>query len=239
MIQYPDTLTTGSNGPMWVYSDYDSVPYNARLAQLVQPDIIKIDPGEPGSIETSFVQNRIPAITLELGPPSVWEKSYINRATDFIFRLLTDLHMTPTLTTPTTPTTSTTTITTTTKEVVVGQDLTTTSTNGGTYVSTNRIDIPATRAGWQEAHVDVLEDVRQGQEVVTVYNSWGDIVEKVKAPAAGRVLQVRTDPAVEGGTIVLVLVNNGTATTTTTTWKMRKDEKRTPCDFVHIIPMSM
>ena len=203
----PDTLTTGSNGPMWVYSDY-SLPYNARLAQLVQPDIIKIDPGEPGSIETSFVQNRIPAITLELGPPSVWNKSFINRATDFIFRLLTDLLMTPTTTT-----------TTTTKE---GQDLTTNSNSNNNnnnnnnnnyktvYVSTNRIDIPATKAGWAEAHVDVLEDVNQGQEVVTIYNSWGDIVEKVKAPAAGRVLQVITDPAVEGGTIVLVLVNNGT-----------------------------
>lgn len=192
MIYSTDTLTTGSNGPMWVYSDY-SLPYNARLAQLVQPDIIKIDPGEPGSIETSFVQNRIPAITLELGPPSVWEKSFISRATDFIFRLLTDLHMTP----PPTATTN---------------DITS---NKTVYVSTNRIDIPTTRAGWAEAHVDVLEDVSQGQEVVTVYNSWGDIVEKVKAPAAGRVLQVRTDPAVEGGTIVLVLVNNGTATTAT------------------------
>lgn len=84
-----------------------------------------------------------------------------------------------------------------------------------TYVSTNRINVPATKAGWAEAHVDVLEDVRQGQEVVTVYDSWGGLVEKVKAPAAGRVLQVRTDPAVEGGTIVLVLVNNGTTTITT------------------------
>lgn len=82
-----------------------------------------------------------------------------------------------------------------------------------TYVSTNRIDIPTRRAGWAEAHVDVLEDVRQGQEVVTVYDSWGGVVEKVKAPAAGRVLQVKTDPAVEGGSIVLVLVNNETTTT--------------------------
>lgn len=82
-----------------------------------------------------------------------------------------------------------------------------------TYVSTNRIDIPTTRAGWAEAHVDVLEDVRKGQEVVTVYDCWGEVVEKVKAPAAGRVLQVRTDPAVEGGSVVLVLVNNGTTTT--------------------------
>lgn len=81
-----------------------------------------------------------------------------------------------------------------------------------TYVSTNRIDVPTTRAGWAEALVDVLEDVRQGQEVVTVYDSWGVVVEKVKAPAAGRVLQVRTDPAVEGGSIVLVIVNNGTTT---------------------------
>lgn len=188
---------------MWVYSDY-SLPYNARLAQLVQPDIIKIDRGEPGSIETSFVQNRIPAITLELGPPSVWNKSFISRATEFIFRLLTDLRMTTT-----TPTTK------------GGEDATTNNDKNNnnmqdpsieTYVSTNRIDIPATRAGWAEAHVDVLEDVRQGQEVVTVYDSWGGLVEKVKAPAAGRVLQVRTDPAVEGGTIVLVLVNNGTTT---------------------------
>lgn len=191
---YIDTLTTGSNGPMWVYSDYNSHPYNARLAQLAQPDIIKIDKGEPGSIETTFVQNNnnIPAITLELGPPSVWNKLYISRATDFIFRLLIDLRMT-------TMTTTTTTIT-------------NTATTTTTYVSTNRIDIPATRAGWAEAHVDVLEDVSQEQEVVTIYDSWGGLVEKVKAPAAGRVLQVRTNPAVEGGTIVLVLVNNGTTT---------------------------
>lgn len=197
MYMYIDTLTTGSNGPMWVYSDYNSHPYNARLAQLVQPDIIKIDKGEPGSIETTFVQNNnnnnnIPAITLELGPPSVWNKIYISRATDFIFRLLIDLRMTTTTTTITNTATTTTTTT--------------------TYVSTNRIDVPATRAGWAEAHVDVLEDVSQGQEVVTIYDSWGGLVEKVKAPAAGRVLQVRTDPAVEGGTIVLVLVNNGTTT---------------------------
>lgn len=198
---------------MWVYSDY-SLPYNARLAQLVQSDIIKIDPGEPGSIETSFVQNRIPAITLELGPPSVWNKSFINRATDFVFRLLADLRMT------------TTTMTTTQGEVDVATNNNINNNNinnnnnkqqqqdpSKTYVSTNRIDVPSTRAGWVEAHVDVLEDVRQGQEVVTVYDSWGCLVAKVKAPAAGRVLQVRTDPAVEGGTIVLVLVNNGTTTT--------------------------
>lgn len=186
---------------MWVYSDY-RLPYNARLAQLVRPDIIKIDPGEAGSIETTFVQNGIPAITLELGPPSVWNKSFISRATDFVFRLLADLRMTSV-----------------TGEMTDGVDVAAAAATNkqqqdprNTYVSTNRTDVPTTRAGWAEAHVDVLEDVRQGQEVVTVYDSWGGVVEHVKAPAAGRVLQVRTDPAVEGGSIVLVLVNNGTTT---------------------------
>lgn len=199
---------------MWVYSDY-RLPYNARLAQLVQPDIIKIDPGEPGSIETTFVSNQIPAITLELGPPSIWNRSYIGRATDFVFRLLVDLRIMMT-------------------DGDIGREEEEEEENVSelvvdkvssrkkkkqkqeqkreTYVSTNRIDVPTTRAGWAEALVDVLEDVRQGQEVVTVYDSWGVVVEKVKAPAAGRVLQVRTDPAVEGGSIVLVIVNNGTTT---------------------------
>lgn len=197
---------------MWVYSDY-RLPYNARLAQLARPDVIKIDPGEPGSIETTFVQNGIPAITLELGPPSVWTKSFISRATDFVFRLLADLHMTMTTTTNGTR-----------GKTAEGVDVVATDKqqqqqqqedpSNKTYVSTNRIDVPTTRAGWAEAHVDVLEDVRQGQEVVTVYDSWGGVVEKLKAPAAGRVLQVRTDPAVEEGSIVLVLVNNGTTTST-------------------------
>lgn len=184
---------------MWVYSDY-RLPYNARLAQLVQPDIIKIDPGEAGSIETTFVSNQIPAITLELGPPSVWNKPYILRATDFVFRLLADLRMTTTSRTTT--------------ETETETDLSSSNNNNKTYVSTNRIDVPATRAGCAEAHVDVLEDVKEGQEVVTVYDCWGGVVEIVKAPAAGRVLQVKTNPAVEGGSVVIVLVNNGTTTTT-------------------------
>ncbi len=82
-----------------------------------------------------------------------------------------------------------------------------------TYVATNRIDVPCTQAGWAEAKVRVLDEVHEGQDLATVYNSWGDVVERVKAPrCGGKVLQVRTDPAVEGGSVVIVLVNNATGT---------------------------
>lgn len=81
-----------------------------------------------------------------------------------------------------------------------------------TFIATNRVDVPTTHAGWAQALVKVLDDVKKDQEVVTVYDSWGDVVERVRAPADSRVLQVKTDPAVEQGSVVIVLVNNATDT---------------------------
>ena len=171
---------------MWAYADY-RLPYVARLAQLAQPDIIKIDPGEPGSIETTWVENSIPAITLELGPPVSWSQPLIQRGQDFVFRLLADLKMIPSNTT-------------------IEPDL------SNTYVANTRTDVISTKAGFAEALVEVLDDVTEGQEIVRVYNSWGDVVESVRSPSDARVLQVKTDPAVEQGAVVVVLVYNSTQT---------------------------
>lgn len=182
---------------MWVYADY-RLPYNARLAALTQADIIKIDPGEPGSIETSWVENRIPAITLELGPPISWRHDLITRGHDFVVRLLHDLHMLP-------PTAQKQ------KQKEKGNDRLTPDLSK-TFVATNRIDVACTRAGWAQGLVKVLDDVRAGQELVRVFNSWGDVVERVRAPDAARVLQIKSDPPVEMGSVVVVLVNNATGT---------------------------
>lgn len=192
------TLTTASDGPMWVYADYRQ-PYNERLATLTQADIIKIDPGEPGSIETEWVQNKIPAITLELGPGVSWNHDMITRGYDFVFRLLHDLYL-------------------------LSSSKTTADGNDGdepappitpdlsrTYIATNRVNIPATQPGWAQPLVGVLDDVAKGQELVRIYNTWGDVVEHVRAPDASRVLQIITDPPVEQGTVVVVLANNGTS----------------------------
>lgn len=171
---------------MWVYSDY-RLPYNERLATLTQADVIKIDPGEPGSIETSWVENKIPAITLELGPPISWRHDLISRGYNFVFRLLKDLQMLPS------------------KKPIV-PDL------SKTYIATNRVDIRCTKAGWADALVGALDDVKEGQEVVRILDSWGNVVERVHAPAASRVLQIKSDPPVEMGSVVIVLVNNSTST---------------------------
>lgn len=151
-------------------------PYVQRIAELSLSDIIKIDPGEPGSIETTWVDNSIPAITLEIGTPKRWEDEYISRAEEFIFRLLVDLQMLP-----------------------PSDDISTELDLSAVYKATNFSQVYTTRTGWVQPSVNFLDDITEGQEVAVVYSSWGDVIETVTSAVNGRVLQVRTDPAVEQG----------------------------------------
>lgn len=179
------TLSTGSDGPMWAYADY-RLDYVQRLAELAQPDIIKIDAGEPGSVETTFVDNSVPAITLEIGPAKRWNNDLIDRSEEFIYRLLADLQMLPNSTTP---------------EVDLSQ----------TYIGNNFSSVSVTQTGWVNVSVSPLDDIEEGQEVGVVYNSWGDILEVLTASVSGRANQVRVDPAVEQGVPVVVIAYNATS----------------------------
>lgn len=187
----PDTLSTGSIGPLWAYADF-AAPGVQRLAELAQPDIIKIDPGEPGSVETTWVDHGVPAITLEIGPAKNWNRTLISRAEDFIYRLLDDLQMDTTKASNQT--------------APVTVDL------SATYKATNVSSVSVKHSGWVELDVTPLQDVTEGESVGTVYNSWGDVLEELTAPVTGRVLTVRVDPAVEQGSGVVDVVYNATST---------------------------
>lgn len=80
-----------------------------------------------------------------------------------------------------------------------------------TYKATNTSTVYTTRTGWVKTLVDVMDDVTKGQEVATVYNSWGDAIETLTSSVNGRVLQARYDPAVEQGARVYVIAYNATS----------------------------
>lgn len=185
-----DTLSTGSIGPLWAYADY-ALPGVQRLAELAQPDVIKIDPGEPGSVETTWVDNKIPAITLEIGAAKQWNKTLIDRAESFIYRLIDDLQMDTTKSANQT--------------APVTVDL------SQTYKATNVSSVSVMHSGWVELNVAPLQDVTEGEAVGTVYNSWGDVLEELTSPVTGRVLSVRIDAAVEQGAGVVDVVYNATS----------------------------
>ena len=55
-----------------VRSWMDSAPVLA-MAQLLGPDIIKLDPGVKGTVENMLTDDGVPAVTLELGYPQVFD----------------------------------------------------------------------------------------------------------------------------------------------------------------------
>lgn len=103
--------------------------------------MIKIDPGEPGSVETTWVDNNIPAITLEVGPAKNWNQTLIGRAESFIYRLMDDLQMDTTkMSNQTYP---------------VAVDL------SQTYKATNVSSVSVMHSGWVELNVTPLQDVTE------------------------------------------------------------------------------
>jgi len=134
------TLSTGANGPLWAYADVrlDGVQ---RLAELAEPDVIKIDPGEPGSIETTWVESGVPAITLEIGPAKSWNQTLIKRSEEFVWRLLSDLAMLP--------------------ENYTAPDETTSIGLENSYRATNFSTVVVTRSGWVQMDVVPLQDVEE------------------------------------------------------------------------------
>lgn len=178
------TLSTGSLGPLWAFADYE-VPYVQRMAELLQPDMIKIDPGQPGSIETTWVEAGIPSITVETGPANNWNRTLIQRTVDFAFRLMDDLQMTN----GSAPT----------------PDL------SQTYIANNFSSPRVSYSGWIDMDIEVLDDVEEGQVVGRVLNSWGDELEELTSSVTGRVLTVLIDTAVEAGAGVALIGYNATS----------------------------
>lgn len=182
------TLSTGSDGPLWCYADYELEGVR-RLAELTEADVIKIDPGQEGTIETTWVASGIPAITLEIGPAKAWTLPLISRSVDYLFRLIDDLGMTSSGSAG---------------SYAPGLE--------ETYIATNFSDVVTSYSGWVEMNISPLEDVVEGQEVGTVYSNWGDVLETLTSSVNGRVLTVAVDPAVEIGEGVATLVYNETVT---------------------------
>ncbi|KAF4556246.1 Hypothetical protein D9617_1g081220 [Elsinoe fawcettii] len=181
------TVSTGSDGPLWCYADF-RLPGVERLAKLTGADVIKIDPGEPGSVETTFVRAGVPAITLEIGAPRQWRQTLIDRSVAYVERVLQDMAILPAP-----------------EGGVQLPDL------SETFIGTDFGGPGATAGGFAETLVDVLDDVTEGQEIARIYNVFGDVVQSVLADATARVLSLISDPAVEQGRGIATLIYNETA----------------------------
>ncbi len=172
-------LHTQSRGTAYVLYAFASTPRTRRMAELVQPDVIKLDKGEKGTVENELVPAGVPAITFELGAPGVFDAATVARAVAGLRNLMTEMAMLPgKVRAPAAP-------------PFTGNDL---------------VNVSSLRGGWATALAPLGSLVGKGQPLAVVRDPFGRVVDTVVAPRAGRIVSSFTDPRRDPGSLIARIV---------------------------------
>ncbi|WP_439547532.1 succinylglutamate desuccinylase/aspartoacylase family protein [Sandarakinorhabdus sp.] len=172
-------LHTQSRGTAYLMYAFASSPRTRRMAELVAPDIIKMDKGERGTVENTLTDDGVPAITLELGRPEMFDDTMIARGEAGLLNLMRELKMLPGKVAP--PPAS-------------------------LFVANDIVAARATRAGWARLLLPLGALVKKDQPLAEVRDAFGTLLETVMAPAEGRINMIATDPRTDqGGTIARIV----------------------------------
>jgi predicted deacylase len=174
------TQSTGTSYPLYIYADYRVAGVRV-MAESIPADIIKIDPGEPGTAEQAFNEAGISSITLEIGGPKVYQPELITRAVIGIENNLKRLGILP---------------------GKPGKN----AAEFGTFVGNETKSIRAVQGGFTEVLVALNTEVKAGQLLALQRNGFGDIVARYTAPWDGRVASIGTDPIREPDSLLVRLI---------------------------------
>lgn len=170
------TQTEGAEYPLFVFADCRSQEIK-RIAYLLGPDVIKNDRGGKGTLERALLDRKIPAVTLELGAPKIFQPQMISRGVLGIRRVMEDRDMIPkvsdvsALPVP-----------------IVGHDYS---------------DVTAERGGAVVVKVGLLQRVLKGDVLAYQFGPFGKITETYRAPHSGYILATVTDPLREPGSLIV------------------------------------
>lgn len=172
-------LHTQSRGTAYVLYAFATTPRARAMAELMAPDIIKLDPGEKGTVEDEMVRAGVPAITLELGKPEVFDDAMVARGLAGITNLMREKKMLS-------------------GAVVPRWD--------GTFTGNILTPVRAPLAGFARLLAPLGSAVEKGQVIATMNDAFGRETARITAPVAGRISTSFTDPRRErGGMIVRII----------------------------------
>ncbi|MBA4748090.1 MAG: succinylglutamate desuccinylase/aspartoacylase family protein [Sphingopyxis sp.] len=169
-------LHTQSRGTSYNLYAFVSSPEAREIAEAIAPDTIRLDPGQRGTVENEMVPAGVPAITLELGAPEVWDQAMIARSHDGILRVLASMKMLPASAAPPARATP--------------------------FVANNQVQLRSPHGGWVTLHVRLNDMVAKDQPVATIADAFGQGRVTLTAPVAGQIVSVSTDPRNDVGDMV-------------------------------------
>lgn len=173
-------LHTQSRGTAYVFYAFAANPRARAIAEAIGPDILKLDPGVRGTVELEMIRAGIPAITLELERPEMFDPAVVSRARDGIMRVMVDMQMLPAGSAPPRQITP--------------------------FVGNKLVEVSTTRGGYAHILVPLNGAVTKDQVIATISDPFGRTVETIRAPESGRVNTIATDPLRDAGSMVLRIV---------------------------------
>lgn len=174
------TVSTGSDFTLFIYADLGK-PQIRQMAALFPVEQIKDDAGESGALETAFVAADIPALTVEIGSPRIYDRQKIALAVEGTLNVLKHEHMLP-------------------------GSLGRTAQDVGTFWGNQFETIRSTTGGFLETLVETREQVTPDQLVAIQRNAFGDMVAEYRASVVGQVATIARDALCEPGSRVMQIL---------------------------------
>ena len=173
-------MHTQSRGTAYVMYAFAGSARARKIAELIGPDILKLDPGVAGTVETEMIKSGVPAITLELARPEEFDPVVVGRAIDGIERVMVDMKMLPEGSAP--------------------------ARKNTIFVGNKIIEVHAMRGGFAHVVPALGSDVAKGDVIATISDPFGRVVETIRAPESGRINTVATDPLRDPGDMLMRIV---------------------------------
>lgn len=181
------TVSTGSDFTMFIFADLRT-PEIRQMVELFPVEQIKNDPGLSGTLETAFVEAGIPALTVEIGSPRIFDAEKIAMAVEGSLNVLKHYKII---------------------DGIIGR----TSKDASTFWGDAMETIRSTAGGYLEMLVGLKDKTAPGQKVAIQRNSFGDIVAEYSAGVAGEVAVIARDALSEPGSRIMQILYNSAEST--------------------------
>ena len=184
------TVSTGSDFTLFIFADLRH-PEIRQMAELFPVEQIKDDAGLRGTLETALVEAGIPALTVEIGSPRIFDAPKIATTVEGSLNVLKHYQIIP-------------------------GTISRTSKEASTFFGNDFETIRSTRGGFLEMLVDVKSQIVPGQKVAIQRNAFGDVVAEYTASVTGEVATIARDALSEPGSRVMqILYTRATANAST------------------------
>lgn len=167
------TQSRGTRYPMYVFAETRAARH---IADLLRPDVIKMDAGVKGTVENMLNAAGVGAVTLELGGPEQFDPTMVRRALAGLRNVMIDAGM------------------------ISGR---TELTGPAPFVGNRSVDVSLARGGYAHILVALGDKVTAGQAVATLSDPFGRVVATANAPISGQVTSLATTPIRDPGSLLV------------------------------------